>query len=440
MTDLPATSATPSLAPTPETAHSDTHAHTDTDTDTDTDTHTHTDTRTHTLLTVDRLVTADIDWAPAWIEIRSGRIAARGEGRPPRDPDEHVPATVVPGFVDIHSHGALGADFGTAATRDIHRIIDFHAARGTTRIVASVATAPLETLHRAIATLRPLVEDGTLAGIHLEGPYLSPARRGAHNPALLRTPDLAEVKRLIAIGGGTVRMLTIAPELPGAEPVIRWLVANGVTVALGHSDADATTTRSAIGWGATVVTHLFNGMKPLHHREPGLAGVALVDDRVTVELILDGHHVSTETAEIVRRTAPGRLALVSDAMSATGLGDGDYDIAGSAVRVTGGVAWLADGSSLAGSTATLADGFRGLLAAGGARPAPAAPPAAPSAGPPSPGSTDLTAAIAASSATPARALGLDPADLTVGSPADLVHLHGTDVARVMRRGAWLTSS
>ena len=352
---------------------------------------------------------------PGWLAVENGVVLARVTGPAPH-PHLRL-GTVVPGFVDIHSHGALGHDVGSADAPALAAVADFHARRGTTTLVASVATAGLDSLEASIRSLRPSVENGTLAGIHLEGPYLSPERRGAHNPDLLRVPRVDEIRALVATGGGTVRMITIAPELEGAEESIRWLAATGVVAAVGHSDADASTARAAFGWGATVVTHLFNGMRPLHHREPGIVGAALTDDRVIVELILDGQHVAAEAAEIVRRAAPGRLALVSDSMSATGCGDGDYDLAGSAVRVSNGVATLVEGDSLAGSTATVSTGF-GLLVAGG---------------------TPLPEAVAITSTTPARALGLaEP--LAVGSPADLLVVDGGRVARVMRRGVWLASS
>jgi N-acetylglucosamine-6-phosphate deacetylase len=357
-----------------------------------------------------RLVSAGHD-GPGWLEIDDGIVVARGTGL-----REGPLGTVIPGFVDIHAHGALGHDVGSTDAAGLAAVVGYHADRGTTSLVASVATAPLADLDAAVAFLRPFVENGDLAGTHLEGPYLSPLRRGAHNPALLRAPALGEIRALVATGGGTVRMITIAPELDGAEESVRWLSAHGIVAAVGHSDADAATARAAFGWGATVVTHLFNGMRPLHHREPGIVGAALSDERVTVELILDGQHVAAEVAEIVRRSAPGRLALVSDSMSATGCGDGEYDLAGSAVRVSNGVATLVVGDSLAGSTSTVSTGF-GLLASLG---------------------TPLPEAVAITSSTPARALGL-PEPLAVGSPADLLVVDGGRVARVMRRGAWLAS-
>ncbi|MCU1528034.1 MAG: hypothetical protein JWP75_1797 [Frondihabitans sp.] len=368
------------------------------------------------ILTADRVVTRDLDFSPGFVAVEGSVVVEVGPGLPPAE--EHLDGTVVPGFVDQHAHGALGFDFTSASAAEATRVVDFHAAHGTTRLVASIATAPLAALEAAISRLAPLVASGVLAGIHLEGPYLSAGRRGAHDPSLLRLPALDEVARVIDHGAGSVRMVTIAPELPGALDAISWLVSNRVTVALGHTDCTTDIALEAFARGATVATHLFNGMRPLHHREPGLVGAALTDERILLELILDGHHVAAPVADLVHRVAPTRLALVSDAMSATGLGDGSYEIAGSPVVVTSGVAMLADGSSLAGSTATVGDALVRLIAEH---------------------AVSLPEAVAATSASAASWLGL-PAGLEPGSRADLVVLDAdARVRRVMRAGCWLAS-
>ncbi|MFZ7089428.1 N-acetylglucosamine-6-phosphate deacetylase [Curtobacterium sp. RRHDQ10] len=380
------------------------------------------------VVTADRIVdgraaAAPDDRAGAWLVVVDGTVDRRGTGSVPSEfaalPVQHVAGTLVPGFVDVHAHGALGVDFARCSTEDARRAVGHHRANGTTTLVASIATGTLAATLAAIGQLAPLVADGTLAGLHLEGPYLSPARRGAHAPELLRTPDVDEVRRMLAAGHpGAVRMVTIAPELPGAIAVVEHLVAEGVTVAIGHTDADTTTTMRAIDAGATVATHLFNGMPPLHHRHPGPVGVVLADPRVTVELIVDGHHLDPTVVDLVRAAAPGRFALVSDAMAATGCADGAYEIAGSDVVVADGVAMLADGSSLAGSTITIADAVQRLA-------------------------TDAMPdeLVAASSATAARALGLRTG-LSVGSPADAVVLdsHLCPSGTVMKGGRWLPSS
>jgi N-acetylglucosamine-6-phosphate deacetylase len=314
-------------------------------------------------------------------------------------------------------HGALGRDFGSADGEGAREIAAHHHRSGSTRLVASIATAAIPDMARALRTLAPLVADGTLAGLHLEGPWLSPARRGAHRSSLLCAPTASDVEVLRDAGGDALRMVTLAPELDGAEEAIAVLVAGGVTVALGHSDCTAAEAHAAVDAGARVATHVFNGMRPLHHREPGLAGAALADDRVAVELILDGQHVARDAAEIVRRSAAGRLVLVSDAMAATGWSDGAYEIAGSAVVVADGVARLADGTSLAGSTGTVAEGFARLVREHG---------------------VPLPEAVTASSAASARALGLPGVGLGAGDRADLVVLDDDHrVTRVMRAGAWL---
>jgi N-acetylglucosamine-6-phosphate deacetylase len=374
------------------------------------------------LLQLDRLVTAEGDHGGAWLVVDDGRVVRAGSaGTTPAGlgalPVERIAGIAVPGFVDQHVHGALGRDFGSVDQEGAREIAAHHHRSGSTRLVASIATAALPDMERALRTLAPLVADGTLAGLHLEGPWLSPARRGAHRSSLLRSPTASDVETLRAAGGDALRMVTLAPELPGADAAIAALVAAGVTVALGHSDCTATEAHAAIDAGARVATHVFNGMRPLHHREPGLAGAALADDRVSVELILDGQHVARDAAEIVRRCADGRLVLVSDAMAATGWSDGAYEIAGSSVVVADGVARLADGTSLAGSTGTVAEGFARLVREHG---------------------VPLAEAVTASSAASARALGLAGVGLGVGDRADLVVLDADHrVTRVMRAGGWL---
>ncbi|MFP7762012.1 N-acetylglucosamine-6-phosphate deacetylase [Marisediminicola sp. LYQ134] len=361
--------------------------------------------------------------AAGWLAIDEGRIVEVGVGEPPRRADTHV-STVIPGLIDTHVHGAMGVDFARVGT-DPAPAIDFHARSGSTSIVASLATAVWnETLDR-LRELAPLVSGSSvtaldpaarpLAGLHLEGPFLSHARCGAHDPRLLLEPTLARVDEALDAAGGTLTMVTLAPEIPGAMAAISRLVEAGVTVAIGHTDARADTVRQAVDLGATVVTHLFNGMAPLHHREPGPVGVALTTPSLVVELIADGHHVDDTAIDLVRRAAPDRVVLISDAMAATGLGDGHYDLAGSAVTVTDGVAMLADGSSLAGSTAPVGLAVRRLLDRG----------------------VPLSDVVAATSTTPARSLGLPPPALVTGARADLVALDENTVARVMRAGSWL---
>ncbi len=378
------------------------------------------------ILQADRLVTGSDDWAGGWIALRDGIVVGIGEGEArgtgSGDGITRVAGTIIPGFVDVHAHGAVGFDFSRADARGIRAAAAHHASTGTTTLVASVASGTTEDTSAAIDRLREAVGDGTLAGIHLEGPYLSRARRGAHNPEVLRHPDLAELAGFVERAAGTLRCVTIAPELPGAEAAIRLLAEHGVVAAIGHTDCTAEIAHAAFAWGATHATHLYNGMPELLHRAPGPVGATLVEREATVELILDGVHLALEAAQVAVRTAAGRILLVSDAMEATGQPDGDYAIAGSAVVVHDGVAMLADGSSLAGSTRVIADCFGALLGLGG---------------------VSLLDAVRATSVTPARAMRLPTAGLEVGAPADLLVVDPAQpfaVGRVMRRGEWLASS
>lgn len=377
-------------------------------------------------LTADRVVVAHQEWAPGRIEIDNDTIvsvtdAPRGNASEQSAPgSEHVSGTIIPGFVDIHNHGALGVDFGSAESAEaVRTAAAYHHRRGSTTIIASVATSTLPSMTSAVRTLSETVATGDIAGIHLEGPYLSAVRHGAHRSDLLRLPDLRELDTLIEAGGNDLKMITVAPELPGALALITRLVEYNIVAALGHSDCDADTARAALDAGATVVTHLYNGMRPLHHRNPGLVGVALADERAIVEVILDRFHLAPEAQLIALTAARSRIAAVSDAMQAAGCTDGDYRIADSDVRVVNGAAWLADGSSIAGSTATVSDGFERLRAGLSRR---------------------LREAVEVTSSTPARALNLGSRSFTAGEPADFVVLGAGDdhVIRVMRRGSWLT--
>lgn len=355
---------------------------------------------------------------PGWVRVVDGRVAATGDGPAPHAPGEvvRVDGVLAPGFVDIHHHGALGHDYGSAPAAEVVAAADHHRGRGSTTLCASVATAPLDMMAERVALLSELVADGRFAGIHLEGPYLAAGHRGCHAPDLLRPPSVAELRRLVGAARGALRMVTLAPELPGARDAIRYLVDEGVTVAVGHTSCTAAQARAAFDAGATVLTHAYNGMPSLHHREPGPLGAALFDDRVTIELILDGHHVVREAALLLATVAPGRLALVSDAMAATGLGDGDYEIGGSAVVVTDSVARATSNGSLAGSTIAVADAVAAAVEVLG---------------------LDVAAAVAAASSTPARALGLPEPRIVAGAPADLVVLDGARVTRVLAAGRFL---
>lgn len=284
-------------------------------------------------------------------------------------PDELVGGWVVPGFVDTHCHGGGGADYATTDPSEARRARQFHRSNGTTTSLASLATADIDLLCAQLETLAPLVHEGELAGIHLEGPFLSPVKRGAHDPALLRTPEPEVVDRLLAAGGSALTMITIAPELPGALAAIERLISAGVTVAVGHTDADERIVREALDAGATIVTHLFNAMRPVDHRSPGPVPLLLTDTRCQVELICDGFHVHPDVIRLVLAVAgPDRTALVTDAIVASGRPDGEFRLGDLRVRVVGGRARLADEhdelGSIAGSTLTMADAFAFIVGLG----------------------------------------------------------------------------
>lgn len=313
--------------------------------------------------------------ADGWVHLSGGRVTAVGEGSrpaPPADREERA-HRVVPGFVDLHCHGGGGAAFG-AHGGDPEREVEVartaartHRAHGTTTLVASLVTRPVPELVAVARALEPLVRSGELAGVHLEGPWLSPARAGAHAPSLLRAPVDDDVDALLATGA--VVMATVAPELPGGLAAVRRLARAGVLAAVGHTDADAGVARDAADAGARVATHLFNAMPPVHHRSPGPVVALLDDERVVVELIADGVHLHPLVlAHAARAAGPGRWVLVTDAMAAAGCADGRYDLGGLAVSVVDGVARLVteDGSegAIAGSTLTLDAAVRCAVAAG----------------------------------------------------------------------------
>lgn len=369
------------------------------------------------------LVTGDQVLRPGWLEVRGGHVLALGAGTPPRPADVDLgEVTVVPGFVDSHLHGGGGGAFSDADLGSTRAAVDLHRRHGTTTTVGSLVSATPADLLRQVAVLAGQVESGLLAGIHLEGPWLSLRRRGAHEPSALRAPDAGEIDAVFAAGRGTIRMVTLAPELPGALSAVRQVVDAGAVAAVGHTDGTYEQAREAVDAGATVATHLFNAMRPVHHREPGPVVALVEDDRVTLEMITDGTHLHPALyREVVARAGCERVSLVTDAMAAAGMPDGAYELGGLAVEVVDGVARLAGSDTIAGSTATMDRLFRFAVAEGG--------PDADAA---------LLAAVRQSSVVPARAVGLPVAGLVVGGAADLVVLdRRLEVARVMRCGDWL---
>ena len=377
------------------------------------------------LLTAGTVLTGRELLRPGWIEVSGSRITAVGAGGPPSPADRDLPsATVVPGFVDTHVHGGGGASFSGGAV-ETAAAVALHRRHGTTALVASLVSEAPDDLLRQIRGLADDVDSGLIAGIHLEGPWLAEKRCGAHDPALLRDPDPAELRSVFDAAQGTIRMVTLAPERTGALDAVRAVVGAGAVAAVGHTEATYKQTRAAIDAGATVATHLFNAMRPIHHREPGPVIALLEDPRVTVEVIADGVHVDAALYRHVTRSAgDDRVSLVTDAMAAAGMADGAYRIGPLAVEVAGAVARLAGTDTIAGSTATLDQLFRFAVTGSGL-----------------PRDAALLAAVRQSSINPARALGLPSPELTAGSRADLVVLDGDlMVSDVLVGGAWAGGS
>ena len=381
------------------------------------------------LVAAPRVLTPGGDLTPGWVAVTGDRITGAGTGpAPAASVRREVAGTVVPGFVDLHVHGGGGAGFGQAAD-DSHgsdavaRAVAAHRRHGTTTTLASLVSARPAQLLRQVAALAELAESGQVDGIHLEGPWLSPTRAGAHELAALRPPDAAELDAVLRAGRGHIRVVTLAPELAGGLDAVRRVVDAGAVAAIGHSDADHATTRRAIDAGVRLGTHLFNALPPLHHREPGPVGALLADPRCTVELIADGVHVHPDVLRVaVAAAGDGRWALVTDAVSAAGTtsstGDTSFTLGGVEVVVRAGVARTAATGALAGSLLTMDAAVRCAVRLAG---------------------LPLPDAVAAASSTPAALLGLpDRGVIAAGARADLVVLdEDLHAVAVLHAGRWV---
>ena len=361
---------------------------------------------------------------PGWLRVDGGRVTDAGSGQPSgRVTADLGEQLVIPGFVDIHVHGGGGGSFTTGDPIDVRRAVSFHRSCGTTTTLASLVTAPGDELLRSVAILAELVDDGLLAGIHLEGPWLSERRRGAHEMGQLRDPDQSELRALLKTGRGAIKMITLAPERAGALDAIKITVDHGAAAAVGHTDASYDQTQAAITAGARVATHLFNAMRPIHHREPGPILALLESTDVVVELVHDGTHLHPAIYQhVVRSVGSERVALVTDAMTAAGMADGTYRLGSRTVEVAAGEAKVAGTETLAGSTATMDELFRNAIRSGPADPDEA-----------------LLAAVRQTSTTPARVLGLRDRNLNANDRADLVVLDASlTPTTVMINGAWVS--
>jgi len=347
----------------------------------------------------------DGEFRKADIEVHSGVITALGE-KLPQSGHEIINAEddyVIPGLVDIHTHGAMGADFSDGTPEAMETIAKHHLSHGVTSLLCTTMSLPDDLTENACKTARPLInaifpDRAVMRGVHLEGPFFSQAKRGAQNADYIIDPDISMFKRLNEASGENVRMIAIAPELEGSLDFIKE-AAEVCTVSLAHSSCDYVTACKGFESGSNHATHLFNGMNPFSHREPGIIGAAY-DSGAYIELIADGIHIHPSVVRIVFKLyGDDRVCLISDSMRACGLVDGKYDLGGQTVTVTGKTAVTNDGS-LAGSVTSLADCMRNVVEFG----------------------IPLEKALKAVTINPAKSVGLDAqvGSITVGKRADIL--------------------
>jgi len=347
-----------------------------------------------------------------WMLVDDGVIVSTGSG-----PERPAAATEVdaagdwltPGFIDLHGHGGGGYAYDRGPEQ-LLAALQTHRAHGTTRSVLSLVAAPLPSLIESLDFIADLSKDDPLVlGSHLEGPYLAPAHRGAHDPAALHEPEPAEVEQLISAARGTLRQVTLATELPNALETVDVLVESGIVAALGHTDATFEMAKVAFDRGVRLLTHAFNAMPGIHHRSPGPVVAAFEDERVVLELVCDGVHVHPEVVNLTFASAAGRIALITDSMAAAGAADGNYRLGNLNVTVQNGLAVLSGTNTIAGSTLTQ-DAALGCAISSGVDPA---------------------KAVEALTHTPARVLGLEHRHgmLAPGFAADAVLLDHEWVAR-----------
>ena len=387
-----------------------------------------------TAIYASRIVTPQEELKDCVIVVEAGRITGIGH----RD-EVHIPPgardyvasgmTVVPGFVDVHIHGAGGHDVMEGDGAALDRITSTVARFGTTSIVATTVTAPVDATCRSLEGIAQYIRahesaadnsrfGAEILGIHLEGPFINPERRGVHPVDSIAAPSVEVLEQFRAAAGGLIRILTVAPEMPGALKLIAAALADGIVVALGHTDADYAQARAAIDAGARHAAHVYNAMRPFSHRDPGVISAVLTDANVTAEIIADGVHVAGPAIQVLLGTKGfDTVLLVSDGTSATGMRDGNYKLGNFDVVVRDGVVRNAEGK-LAGSTLTLDRALRYVVELG----------------------VPLVEAIRMATILPARRLGLagKKGIIAVGADADLVILTpDLHVAGVMTRGIGL---
>ena len=365
--------------------------------------------------------TEEKGFRPGWILVRDGLITGTGKG----NADGAVPACaevldaggqyVVPGLVDVHTHGRIGFDFTEASVEEMQRMRRSYALDGVTTLLPTLASAPLEQMLGATDRIRAAGFDG----IHIEGRYLSEARRGAHKSELLAPPDLDELRLFLEHIGPLTAHFTLAPELPGGEAFVRAATAAGATAALGHSAATYEEAVDAFSYGITAVTHLFNALPPLHHRKPGPVGAALAEG-VFMEIICDGFHLHPAVVKTVWQAVPkDKLVLITDSLSAARCADGEYLLAGLKVFVRNGLATNEEGH-ISGSTISLYDAVRNLMRFC---------------------SASLAEVLPFATINPARMVGLDRSigSIEAGKRADfcLIDPKSLEISQVVSRGVRL---
>jgi N-acetylglucosamine-6-phosphate deacetylase len=333
------------------------------------------------LIAASRIITANMVvpgmptvLAPGYVACQDGQITGVGAGSPPARPDAALnDGILVPGFVDLQVNGYYGVELGTVEPDGWAAVAGRLPETGTTSFMPTFITGPLERLTLALRQAAPLARDlasnpglARVLGVHMEGPFISPKRPGAHNPAWITVPEPRTVDALIAAGSGVLAIVTLAPEADGAMAAIKQLNAAGILVSVGHSDATAEQVSAAARCGARMVTHLFNAQRPMHHREPGVVGQALADRRLVSGLIADLHHVAGQVAAIAFAAAPGRICLVTDAAACSGMPPGRYILGGEPIELAEGDGTppvRADGT-LAGSALRMDSAVANMVAVG----------------------------------------------------------------------------
>lgn len=354
------------------------------------------------------------------VVVRDGRIVSVGPvSSGDDDLFEFGDRWLAPGYIDSHVHGGGGAQCNTTASAEVAEVARFHARHGTTGLLATTVAGPVDELCAALAAISHCTAPGVL-GAHLEGPFLSTRRPGAMDPNLFLSPDAAQLKRLLAAGAGCMRMMTVAPELPGGLELVGQLVRAGVIASIGHTDATDAEARDGVRAGANAATHVFNAMRPFHHRDPGAAGAVLDSPGVSCELICDGVHVDPVAMRLLYRAkGAAGVRLVTDAMAAVGMPDGEYVLGARPVIVTSGRAVLKGGESISGSTLTMEAAVQNAVRLLG---------------------ITLADASRLASANPARLLGLHErkGEIRPGLDADLVVLDERLAVRsTMSAGEWV---